>query len=917
MWEKQSTLIRASAGSGKTYQLSLRYLALMALNEAPREIIALTFTRKAAGEFTYRILQMLADGASSDKAAEELAGKIRTTWFGSPEGEGGNIQPGLLAHTHFKESQLPPLNRRHFLRMLRTLVDDLGRLNLSTLDSFFGNMAQSLAPELGIGGLRMIDESRKELIQKEVLHELFSQAMEEAEGRDEFIEAYRLSTLSQEEDRTEETLLDFVNRYHERYGKAPLEKQWGYLPLVYVEGYSWSKPELALTEFAEQVEEVKAALVLMNQSDAWKRDRGSFLDSFAEYGRSGKAPKIPTAYLPDAPFWTGVPLGSYVELYRKKEIDLGSLAGAGIVRLIRSWVQWEVSAASAQTRGIYALMSRYEALYERSVRSQGLFSFDDIVRLLLQAGEESDEGYTRLQQAMNDVRFRMDGWYRHWMLDEFQDTSRDQWNIVSPLMREVASDTSAERTLFIVGDPKQSIYQWRGGEPRLFDELGEEPLWKARLKKWEMDISYRSSPVVLDFANKVCCFQDTAPEARYEALRRWEYAEHTSSERGKSLSGHIQVWSLPSDAGAQRSEGEGNGGVKAFLPALTALLRRTNPLGRGLSCAIMVGKNKDAEMIAHWLRSEEGGDFLAEMDSDAAIGEDSPLGAALADFFRWLLHPGDCFAWNHVRLSPLRRWLSTEDGGCHEWEKWTQLMERRGISGVVRQWAEHFNSLSGILLNSFQKDRLNAWLRAAEDYDREGGDPVDWISVMEKIRRKEHSGAGAIQIMTWHKAKGLEFDMVILPDIKTRAFADKGHMDIISRLDEKGSTEAFILKPAQSSYDYDESLCELVEDWSAQQEYEGFCKLYVALTRAKRATYVFLPPRPQKSSGNCSAASILFSACDQSSQSRDDNLEGTAETCLYESGSSDWFLSSPSVGNSPPVLEIKDTPLFQSEFRLY
>ena len=76
----QSTMIRASAGSGKTWQLANRYLSLMVLGAAPEKIIALTFTRKAAGEFTSRIMTRLATGASNEVEAAKLADELRETF---------------------------------------------------------------------------------------------------------------------------------------------------------------------------------------------------------------------------------------------------------------------------------------------------------------------------------------------------------------------------------------------------------------------------------------------------------------------------------------------------------------------------------------------------------------------------------------------------------------------------------------------------------------------------------------------------------------------------------------------------------------------------------------------------------------------------------------------------------------------
>ena len=117
-------MILASAGSGKTYALTNRFVALLAAGARPERIVALTFTRKAAGEFFDEILNKLARAASDERFASQLA----------------------------RELELPQLEPVNFLQMLRAVVDAMPRLRLGTLDGFFGRIARAFPLELGLTG---------------------------------------------------------------------------------------------------------------------------------------------------------------------------------------------------------------------------------------------------------------------------------------------------------------------------------------------------------------------------------------------------------------------------------------------------------------------------------------------------------------------------------------------------------------------------------------------------------------------------------------------------------------------------------------------------------------------------------------------------------------------------------------------
>ena len=187
IYHTTSTRIEASAGTGKTYQLASRYIALLMLGVDPKTIVALTFTRKAAGEFRNRILHALAEGACDvrdDKTQRNvLASRIWQVWSGLEQSqkdtwtESANNIPLLPATTpivklaaslgKYPEDlyaspdgaelreylKLPEQSPREFARLLRTMVMAMSDLELSTIDSFFNTLVCGNCLELGVNSV--------------------------------------------------------------------------------------------------------------------------------------------------------------------------------------------------------------------------------------------------------------------------------------------------------------------------------------------------------------------------------------------------------------------------------------------------------------------------------------------------------------------------------------------------------------------------------------------------------------------------------------------------------------------------------------------------------------------------------------------------------------------------------------------
>ena len=149
---------------------------------------------------------------------------------------------------------------------------------------------------------------------------------------------------------------------------------------------------------------------------------------------------------------------------------------------------------------------------------------------------------------------------------------------------------------------------------------------------------------------------------------------------------------------------------------------------------------------------------------------------------------------------------------------------------------------SAVGCSEYSSSRLDEIVAAANDFTTTSGGIADWIQLLESRKIRENSREGMIQVMTIHKSKGLGFDVVILPELGGQGFAPTNRLEILERKGQLGSTDYIIRKPAKEICAADSALQNMLGSWEAEQCYERFCNLYVALTRAKHASYCIIDP---------------------------------------------------------------------------
>ncbi len=811
----QSTMIRASAGSGKTWQLANRFLALMVLGVAPEKIIALTFTRKAAGEFTGRIMTRLAVGASHDDGARALTDELQKIICGT------DSIPALVAGSSI---DLPPMDKAFFQGKLEELIASLDRLALSTLDSYFVRIVRNFALELGLSGFDLMEESAVSAERLSVMARIFSNQQTSQPEREAFLQSFKQATWGEEENRLCKTLEDFVKKHQNRWLAAPQAERWGGKDLLWTDGCPYAQGDIR--ELARKLRKMlgKPSSPHVVYMKGWIK----LCDILEDYVPG--TPVNANAQLKRAvPLWADYAGGGLVE--EKNKYEISAELGAVMTQLIGAYIQSEIEVRMRRTQGLYAVISAYEQSYHQQVRSRGRLCFSDLTLLL------AGEGAMRIwnEESRNLIDYRLDARYDHWMLDEFQDTSQPQWKAIGNLVDEIMQDPEGQRSVFVVGDSKQSIYGWRGGEPKLFDDLQEH--YGDRLAEWDMDRSFRSSQKVLDLVNAVCDlsadkWRGIFPSA---AIDRWVYHTH---EPDREKPGHTLVL----ETGVDAKESSSDEKTAARYACMKALVEKVDPINQGLTCAVLVSKNAQVTEIVDYLRRELPQVPVAS-ESETVVA-DGPEGSAILDLFRWLRNPAHHLGRLHVGFSPLGKILkelsSTEEPGG-QWHWLTGQVARGGVEPLVKRIISALREQ--VAISAYGESRLNEILAAANDFSTQGGSIDEWVHLLESRSLRETTREGMIQVMTVHKCKGLGFDVVILPELGGRSkFTDAGRLDALERKGQLGATEYIIKKPSQEICAADSALKSMMDTWQVDQCYERFCNLYVALTRAVHATYCIIDP---------------------------------------------------------------------------
>ena len=846
--------IAASAGSGKTFQLAHRYIRLLSMGVAPERIAALTFSRKAAGEIFDSIVRYLCRAAADPREAARTADRI------------GNHDLGT----------------EDFRGYLRSVLDGLHRLQVGTLDRFTIQILRSFPFELGIDAeFKVMDGDGAEAAaaRDRVLEEILDRRRGDRTAQDEFLQAFKLATFGQEGKALRRALHDFVRAYHRLVLWAPEASRWGHPPAIWPDPCPWLEPVGDLESAAADLERWVAEQGYPAQVAAKWRE---YIDEVRRFD-AGSEWCAPLNYLQVRLLDIAEDLRrghAFVKLFRT-ECELGPAPCRAAYRLVHWVMAVELTAAIQRTHGLYRILSQYEQGYNESVRRRGRLTFEDTQLLLTAASPLGARAGLTMRHGNPSRLFiddRLDARLDHWLLDEFQDTSDLQWAVLEALADEVLQDPEGRRSFFCVGDAKQAIYGWRGGNAallqRLLDRYGPE------IESVSLAASYRSSAPVIAAVNRVFddLRSDRLPARGVEAWRSI-WVPHCVEPAAVPDRGLCALVELPPCEDAPNPAAEDR-------HALTAgILRDIDPVRRGLTAAVLVRTNDQVRAVVDALRAACPGIPISQ-EGKASITDNPVVGVLLA-LIRFAWHPGDSLAWRHLQMSPLEPRLRRHRS--RDALAWTLLdqIARDGFRDFLHAWGRRL--AEAVPLDAFGRKRWAELLDAAGEYD-EGGDRDGdgFMDFVAGYSLHEPTAERAVRVMTIHQSKGLGFDVVILPELQSAPLSG-GHVDCLAPPAAEGLGPAWVLSPPRRKImEHDPVLAAELQAVDDAHCLESLCVLYVAMTRARHALYLVTSFPGKMSTAYHYAALLKQQLLGEGSGPSRIEMGGISADRLYVEGDWDW-----------------------------
>ncbi len=711
-------VLKASAGSGKTFNLAKEYISLLLSSDDPyayRHILAVTFTNKATDEMKQRILTELDKLASSPKDSNYIA--------------------DLQNETGKSEAYLSSLSRQ----ILCNILNDYGAFSVSTIDRFFQRTLKAFSREIGQFASYQVELDKTSLVSESVdrildsltednkalLSWLTDSVKEQlvAGGRfsldsglndiavalmnDEYREAVKAYNLDESKAYARERLVSLkktCDSIMSGYAKALRSKAGEILNLLEEAGISpeefkggssrsFMKQLYAYTDIkaGDKIEKIKDTFVASVQSpDQW----------FA---------KTKAKLLPSVEPLISKPLHDFCEMFNERFVEYNT------AKLIKE-----------QTYSL-GLAREIRESFDNLVREKNVMSLDDSNTVLHDIIDGSDAPFIYEKTGVR---------YEHFLLDEFQDTSGIQWENFRPLLAD--SDASGNENL-IVGDVKQSIYRWRNSDWNLLNSKVKQQFPAA--EESALQSNWRSTAGIVNFNN---AFYDYAAKTLDRAFGAEDHAvakiyADVKQKVGRSsqMSGNVDVLFCKKTDLLSNSEVQ----IQSVLDEI----HRVMASGASYSdIGILVRTNAVGSNVANALLAAG----IPVVSDDSLTVKSSPSVRRLIALLSFADDSTDklnSFLASSLGIEPPAEWHSLIDL-CEYFIRRMKDKMKFDFEGEVAY--------------------LQAFMDTVQEWSQTNGNSLSeflsyWDTVNPKICSPDDSDA--VQVMTLHKSKGLDFQYVIFP----------------------------------------------------------------------------------------------------------------------------------------------------------
>jgi len=837
-------IYKSSAGSGKTYTLAREYLRLALRSpDYYKGILAVTFTNRAAEEMKERVLEFLID---ISKGKHEL-----TNYFAD--------------ELNVTEKSI----QKKATATLQQLLHHYGYFSITTIDTFFHRVIRAFSREIGLQGGFGIE------LDTEKVAEIIAADVYEGSETDRQLKNWLVEFSMQK-------LLD---------GK-------GYEPKNDIQGLAkqlFSEEYKAIADKLPGDEEGKQLLKSLQQAlyatkNAYESHLAQIGDEFyqkvehtdvgLEEFAGGKKRTIPNFFKKlsekrlddlinstikkcsaDPSKWATKTSAKRSLIIHHAAQDFMPLMHEAIDYIEQNQARYRTAEVVLRHLFTYGLMADLTERLRAYKQEEDIIMISDLPDFLSQIIDDSGSPF---------IYEKVGNRYQHYLIDEFQDTSQLQWNNFRPLLEESLSHGHEN---IIVGDAKQSIYGWRGGEPALLmfgvqQDIPQADTDESKLTNW------RSAPEVVRFNNDLFdklpkilsgLMEDVLDEDGQKAIiQAYEGVEQQIAARNTDEKGYINISFLP------RSEVSFE---EVALEKLTDQLEHLIEEGHSMNdMAILVRTNREAATIVnHVLDYRRNNDTkLQVISAEGMLLNNAPIVQLLLSAFRHLIDPDD----GAIRADLIFRYHQLVQK--HHFDQHSEFLKltEGSLPQTFTKYKEHFlhlpiYELTEVLIRCFDLAEVKeefAYLQAFQDAVLEFSKNhrsdlrlfLDWWKENGYNRSVQLTGSlDAVEIITSHKSKGLQYPVVLVPFCNFH-MDSRPHTGWYPTPDDKPFNQVDVV-PLEYASSLDNTVFQpSYRQQMAKWHLESLNILYVAFTRAERGLIAFCEAPPKTQSKMYSSVSKLL-----------------------------------------------------------
>lgn len=825
------TIYKASAGSGKTFTLTRQFLYLLFQEKDNyKHILAATFTNKATEEMKSRIIDELYTLASGEKSdhKEHLLGRL----------------PQIKGEKHLQ----------NIAKMtLANILHDYSQLSITTIDRFFQKIIRSFAREIRVSANYNIELDDKSVLEK-VSEQLFYDL--EKKGNEALVDWMTRFAEDQIENGNSWNFSESIGKLSEEflseeYKKASSRNQQALGDFVVLGEFlgKMTKKQIilktSLQQLAQRGVDIATNHDLISTDFKYSKASGiNFIYNIASGIIPDEVKKRTLDMTQDVSHW-------YTKTSAKRS-NIEAAFHAGLEKVLNDLIEeWgekiklytsiELIRANFYSLGI---LSDLERQLKRYTDENNILLLSNSNELIANIIDDSDTPFIYEKTGNN---------FKHFMIDEFQDTSQLQWNNLKPLIDNSLADGHEN---LIVGDVKQSIYRWRNSDWKQLDH-GIKKEFGKRAQEEVLPTNWRSRSGIIKFNNTVIKATSQYLQGHFNEATQADENSNAAMLFESAYSDIVQEVPASAKEGGYVSlqfyNKENNTDWKEdVITKLPAIIEKAQDQGYSLSdMSILVRTNSEGAEISRYLlnyaANNQDSAYNYNVISDEALWISGSYNVQfLVNVLRYLINPNSLVA---TQLNMLYNnyitkgehistivWDQTElsDAIAKQLQTLTSLSLLETCEDLITRFKLGNESSEAIFIQSFM-DIINDF-----EYQQSGGinEFLTWWDESGKKRSiSTPEGQDAINILTVHKSKGLEYKIVIIPFLDWEIGKDKGYL--WTTTDEEPLNEIPYL-PVRLSSKLKNSLFKAEYEAEKLLQYiDNLNLLYVAFTRSKEVLIGF------------------------------------------------------------------------------